>query len=56
MKKTLLMMIITLAETILLRVEYAYRGDSMMDAELRDMMEALDLKPLKKSFIFFRAL
>lgn len=45
-----------LAETILLRVEYAYRGDSMMDAELRDMMEALDLKPLKKSFIFFRTL
>ena len=45
-----------LAETILLRVEYAYRGGSMMDAELRDMMDALDQKPLKKSFIFFRTL
>ena len=38
MKSTLLMMIIALAETILLRVEYAYRGDSMMDAELHDAL------------------
>ena len=45
-----------LAETILLRVEYAYRGDSMMDAELCALTEVLDQKPLKKSFIFFRTL
>lgn len=44
-----------LAETIQLRVEYAYMGDALMDGELYDTMSALGLKPLKKSYIFFRA-
>ena len=43
-----------LAETIQLRIEYAYRGDSLMDAELYDTMGVQDLKPLKKSFVSFR--
>ena len=44
-----------LAETIQLRVEYAYAGDSMMDGELYDTMSVLDMKPIRKSFIIFRA-
>ena len=44
-----------LSETIQLRVEYAYAGDSMMDGELCDTMSVLDLKPIRKSFIIFRA-
>lgn len=43
-----------LAETIQLRVEYAYRGDSLMDGELFDTMRVLDLKPIRKSFISFK--
>lgn len=43
-----------LAETIQLRVEYAYRGDSLMDGELFDTMNVLNLKPIRKSFISFK--
>ena len=43
-----------LAETIQLRIEYAYKGDSMMDAELYDTISVQELKPLRKSFITFR--
>ena len=44
-----------LAEYIQLRVEYAYCGDSLMDGELYDTMSALNLKPIRKSFIVVRA-
>lgn len=44
-----------LAEYIQLRVKYAYCGDSLMDVELYDTMSALDLKPIRKSFIVVRA-
>ena len=44
-----------LAETIQLRIEYAYKGDSLMDAELHDTMNVQELKPLKKAFVSFRA-
>ena len=44
-----------LAEYIQLKVEYAYEGDSQMDGELSDAMSVLDLKPIRKSFITFRA-
>ena len=43
-----------LAETIQLRIEYAYKGDSLMDAELYDTMSVQELKPIRKSFITFR--
>ena len=43
-----------LAETIQLRVEYAYAGDSLMDGELYDTMSVLDLKPIRKSYVIFR--
>ena len=43
-----------LAETIQLRIEYAYKGDSMMDAELYDTISVQELKPLRKSFITFK--
>lgn len=43
-----------LAETIQLRIEYAYKGDSLMDAELYDTMSVQELKPLKKAFVSFR--
>ena len=43
-----------LAEYIQLKVEYAYAGDTLMDGDLRDAMEVLELKPLRKSFITFR--
>ena len=43
-----------LAETIQLRIEYAYKGDSMMDAELYDTISVQELKPIRKSFITFR--
>lgn len=45
----------SLAEYIQLQVEYSYCGDSLMDGELYDTMSALDLKPIRKSFIFVRA-
>ena len=45
----------SLAEYIQLRVEYAYCGDSLMDGELYDTMSALDLKPIRESFIVVRA-
>ena len=44
-----------LAETVQLRIEYAYKGDSLMDAELHDTMNVQELKPLKKAFVSFRA-
>ena len=44
-----------LAEYIQLRAKYAYCGDSLMDVELYDTMSALDLKPIRKSFIVVRA-
>lgn len=44
-----------LAETIQLRIEYAYKGDSLMDTELYDTMNVRELKPLKKAFVSFRA-
>ena len=43
-----------LAETIQLRIEYAYKGDSLMDAELYDTMSVQELKPLMKAFVSFR--
>ena len=43
-----------LAETIQLRVEYAYRGDSLMDGELFDTMNVLNLGPIRKAFISFK--
>jgi hypothetical protein len=44
-----------LAETIQLRIEYAYAGEAMVDDELATAMVAMDTRPLKKSFIIFRA-
>lgn len=43
-----------LAETVQLRIEYAYLSEALMDGELYEIMSVLDLKPLKKSFIFFK--
>ena len=43
-----------LAETIQLRVEYAYRGDSLMDGGLFDTMNVLNLGPIRKAFISFK--
>jgi hypothetical protein len=43
------------AETIQLKVEYAYMGDAMMDDELRSMIDLLNLRPLRKSYLIFRA-
>ena len=43
-----------LAEYIQLKVEYAYRGDSLMDGELFDTMNVLNLGPIRKSFISFK--
>lgn len=43
-----------LADYIQLRVEYAYSDDSLLDGELHDTMEALNLKPIRKSFIVFK--
>lgn len=45
----------SLAEYIQLRVEYADCGDTLMDGELYDTMSALDLKPIRESFIVVRA-
>lgn len=42
-----------LAETIQLRIEYAYAGEAMVDDELAVAMAAMDARPLKKSFFFF---
>jgi hypothetical protein len=42
------------AETIQLRIEYAYMGDALMDAELHDTMAALELRPMRKAFISLR--
>ena len=42
-----------LADYIQLRVEYAYCGDSLMDGDLLDMMNVLNLKPIRKSYIIF---
>ena len=44
-----------LADYIQLRLEYAYCGDSLMDGELFDTMSVLQLKPLRKSFVCFKA-
>lgn len=44
-----------LAETIQLRIEYAYAGEAMVDDELAAAMAAMDARPLKKSFIIFKA-
>lgn len=44
-----------LADYLQLKLEYAYSGDSLMDAELHDTMSALALRPLRKAFICFRA-
>lgn len=44
-----------LAEYIQLKVEYAYYGDSLMDGELFDTMAVLNLKPIRKSYITFKA-
>ena len=43
-----------LANYIQLKVEYAYSGDSLMDAELFDTMSALNLKPIRKSYLTFK--
>lgn len=43
-----------LAETIQLRIEYAYKGDALMDAELNDTMSVQELKSLKKAFLSFK--
>lgn len=42
-----------LADYIQLRVEYAYCGDSLLDGDLLDTMSALNLKPIRKSYITF---
>ena len=44
-----------LAEYIQLKVEYAYAGDSLMDGELFDTMNVLNLRPIRKAFICFKA-
>ena len=44
-----------LADYMQLKVEYAYCGDSLMDGELFDTMSVLNLKPIRKSFITFKA-
>ena len=57
MVKTALLLVCSvgaLAETIQLQIEYAYKGDSLMDAELYDTMSVQELKPIRKSFITFR--
>ena len=41
-----------LAETLQLRIEYAYRSDASMDPELHDMMDLLRMRPMRKSYIF----
>ena len=43
-----------LAETIQLRIEYAYAGEAALDAELRDALVTMERKPLKKSFLIFK--
>lgn len=41
-----------LAETIQLKIEYAYAGDTLIDEELREVMTVSDTRPLKRSYIF----
>ena len=44
-----------LAETIQLKIEYAYDGNTLIDEELRDVMAAMDFRPMKKSYVIVRA-
>ena len=37
-----------------LRIEYAYRDEAMMDAELSDILGSADVRPLRKSYVIFR--
>ena len=39
---------------IQIRIEYAYRDEAMMDAELSDILGSADVRPLRKSYVIFR--
>lgn len=43
-----------LAEIVQLRIDYEYRSDAAIDAELADLLAVADTRPLKKSNIIFR--